>query len=148
MSFLQGSIADTTANIYKRCLESYIDWSRRLNLRPMLLHEQNLILFTTELAVKTSYSSIKSHLAAVKFYSQIHGYNSTFTEFVRLYRLVRGIRRKQGSKFKKQKRTPITPEMLYIIKCNMFNSSIKYNDKLMLWAAMLTAFYGFLMIQK
>ena len=145
---MQDSIAGTTAHTYERCLESYINWARRLDLRPMPLHEQNLILFTTELALKTSYSSIKSHLAAVKFFSQIHGYNSTFNEFVRLYRLVRGIRRKQGSSFKKPKRTPVTPEMLHLIKINMFNSSIKYNDKLMLWAAMLTAFYGFLRVSE
>ena len=34
--------------------------------------------------------------------------------------------------------------MLLSIKFNLFNSSLIYNNKLMIWAAMLTAFFGFL----
>jgi hypothetical protein len=36
--------------------------------------------------------------------------------------------------------------MLSTIKFNLFNSSVHYNDKLMIWAAMATAFFGFLLL--
>ena len=112
------------------------------------LYQQNIILFSSELALNTSYSNIKVHLAAIKFFSQMHSYNSSFPLFSRLYLLLRGIRRTQGNKFKKPKRTPITPQLLTIIKFNLFNSSTIYEDKLMVWAAMLTAFFGFLRVSE
>jgi hypothetical protein len=87
-------------------------------------------------------------MAAVKFFAEIHGYNVQFSNFHRLYLLFRGIKRSHGTKYKKPKRTPITPKLLHIIKFNLFNSSIIYEDKLMLWAAMLTAFFGFLRVSE
>ena len=64
------------------------------------------------------------------------------------YYLMRGIKRVQGGKKKKRKRAPITPSMLKTININLFNSSHVYEDKVMLWAALLTAFYGFLRVSE
>ena len=61
---------------------------------------------------------------------------------------MRGIKRVQGGKKKKRKGAPITPTMLKTININLFNSSHVYEDKVMLWAALLTAFYGFLRVSE
>ena len=52
----------------------------------------------------------------------------------------------QGDKYNIKKRSPITP--LEEIKFNLLNSSKIYEDKLMLWSAMLTAFFGFLRVSE
>ena len=45
-------------------------------------------------------------------------------------------------------RLPITPTILKQININLFNSSRPYEDKVMLWAALLTGFYGFLRVSE
>ena len=57
---------------------------------------------------------------------------------------MRGIKRSQNNKFKKPKRLPITPNILKEIKLNLFNSSYVFQDKVMIWAAMMVAFFGFM----
>ena len=96
--------------------------------------------------MSVSYSSIKIHLAALKFYSLAHGY--ILGSLSRLYLVVRGIRKSQGARFKKPRRLPVTPDMLKLIKLNLFNSSVVFEDKVMIWAAMLTAFFGLLRVSE
>ena len=61
---------------------------------------------------------------------------------------MRGIKKEQGNQHMRVKRTPITPDLLRIIKFNLFNSFTIYEDKLMLWAAKITAFFGFLRVSE
>ena len=61
---------------------------------------------------------------------------------------MRGIKRTQGNKFKKPPRAPITPPILTTLGTNLWNSSRDHQDKVMLWAAMLTAFHGFLRVSE
>ena len=145
---LQNSVATSTKRQYHSCLKKYVSWCRNLDLLPFPLQQPNMILFASELASSTSYKNIKVHLAAIKFYAQVHGYCASFLSFNRLYLLLRGIKRMQGDKYNIKKRSPITPHMLEEIKFNLFNSSKIYEDKLMLWSAMLTAFFGFLRVSE
>lgn len=150
-SFMALAIAPSTSQRYATCLKKYISFCNQLNLQVFPLHEQNMILFTTHMATSSSYSNIKVHLAAIKFFADIHGhnpYNNSSNHLHRLYLVLRGIRRVHGSKYKRPKRAPITPTLLKVIHRNLFNSSTVYEDKLMLWAAMLTAFFGFLRISE
>ena len=78
----------------------------------------------------------------------MNGQDLDINSFSRLYRLLRGIKRSQGSRFKKPPRVPITPPLLTTLGRNLWNSSITFNNKVMLWAAMLTAFYGFLRVSE
>ena len=48
----------------------------------------------------------------------------------------------------KPPRIPITSPLLLTLGRNLWNSSTKFTDKVMLWAAMLTAFYGFLRVSE
>ena len=62
--------------------------------------------------------------------------------------ILRGIKRAQGRRHSLPKRLPITPSLLRIINQNLFNSSRFFEDKIMLWAAITTAFFGFLRISE
>ena len=110
-----------------------------------------MILFASQLAVSSSYSNVKVHLAAINFFADIHGYNpnnNSVNRLHRLYLVLRGIKRAQGNKYRRPKCAPITPLLLRAIRTNLFNSSTLYEDKIMLWAAMLTAFFGFLRVSE
>ena len=152
MSLLRASVADTTHQRYKKCLETYLEFCKRLDLCAYPLHQQNVILFVTELAeIPTSYGNIKTHVAAVKFFAETQGYTTDdhcIKVFHKLYRVIRGIRRYQGKRFQKTPREPITPQLLEAIQFNMTNSTRSYEEKVMLWAAMLTAFFGFLRVSE
>ena len=95
-----------------------------------------------------SHKNINLHLAAIKYFNNVHGFDLDINSFGRLYRLLRGIKRAQGPRFKKPPRIPITPQLLSLLGRNLWNSSTHFYDKTMLWAAMLTAFYGFLRVSE
>ena len=61
---------------------------------------------------------------------------------------MRGIKRIQGNIFKKPPRIPITPALLTQLGWTLWSSSIDFPDKIMIWAAMLTAFHGFLRVSE
>ena len=149
---MQASIAETTHSRYKTCLQVYMAFCKRLDLQAFPVHQQNVILFVSNLAdTSTSYGSIKAHIAAIKFFAETQGFNEkqqTINAFQKLYRLIRGIKKTQGKRFRKAPREPITPNVLKAIHFNMANSSRPYEDKIMLWAAMLTAFFGFLRVSE
>ncbi len=140
--FINSSIAPSTTAHYSSCFQRYINWCASLQLLALPLHEQNLILFSSHLALTSSYNNVKLHLAAIKFVATANGYR--VEQFRRLYLTVRGIKKAQGSRFRKPKRLPVTPDMLRRIKVNLFGSSLRFHDKCMLWAAMTTAFFGLL----
>ena len=114
----------------------------------MPLCETNLILYATFVSNYSSHKNVSLHLAAIKFFAQIWGYPSQFRAPSPLSRLLKGIKRSHGAKHRKAKRTPITPSLLVKLGSKLFSSPLKYNDKVMLWAAMLVAFFGFLRVSE
>ena len=95
-----------------------------------------------------SYKNISQHIAGIKYYTHVAGHDLDVTSYPRLYRLLRGIRRSQGNRYNKPPRIPITPPLLSSLGRNLWNSSTHFQDKMMLWAAMLTAFHGFLRVSE
>ena len=87
-------------------------------------------------------------MAAIKHYSITDGSPPDFKQYHKLYLLLKGIKRTEGKKFSIPKRRPITPDILLQIRQNLFNSSRNYEDKLMIWAALTTAFFGFLRVSE
>ena len=129
-------------------MNKYVSFCREENLRPFPLHEGNVIIFVTSLATAASYSAINIYLAGIKFVAKRHGFNSDFSKFNRLYLVIRGIKRAQGDQFKKAKRAPVTPNVLMVARCRLFNSSRNFGDKVMIWAAMLCAYFVFLRVSE
>ena len=147
-SLIALSVAPATKKKYDRCIKSYIQFCKYANINPTPISEHILILFATDLAPKVAHSNISCHIAAIKYFAHVNGFYLDLAPFDRLYRLLRGIKRSQGSKFRKPPRVPITPPLLLSMGRNLWNSSYKFEDKIMLWAAMLTAFYGFLRVSE
>ena len=142
------SIAPTTRRNYSAATNTYSTFCCQHNLITFPPKEQTLILFATHIASYSSHSDVKVHLSAIKHHSIIQGHHIPFRDFEKLYLLLRGIKRAQGPSYSLPKRLPITPHLLKIIQQNLFNSSRLFEDKLMLWAAITTAFFGFLRISE
>ena len=145
---IKKSIAPSTEKKYNQRVVVFHDFCKHTAINPFPLTENTLILFATSLSSHKSYKNINGHLAAVKFHAQVLGHDLDITPFSRLYRLLRGIKRTQGSKYKKPPRIPITPPLLLTLGQNLWNSSYHHRDKAMVWAAMTTAFYGFLRVSE
>ena len=146
--YIAASVAPSTKQQYDRNFHVYRRFCNKYRLQLFPLVQESLILFATHMAHKISHQNISSKLSAVKYFSQLHGYDTDFSTFHRLYRLIRGIKRTQANKFSKPKRLPITPPLLHIFRSKLWTFPMLYVDKLMIWAAMLTAFFGFLRISE
>ena len=117
-------------------------------MTPFPLHQETLVLFATYMAETNSAKNILCKLSAIKYFAELNGYDDDFARFTRLHRLMRGIKRVQANKFSKPPRFPITPPLLLTFQHNLWTLPMVYEDKLMLWAAMLTAFFGFLRVSE
>ena len=147
-NLIDSSITNNTKHQYSLALNRYIRFCQSLNLVTFPLHQQNLILYATELSNTISYTGVNMHLSALKFFSHKYGYLGDFGQFRRLYMLLRGIKRCTDKLHRKKKRDPITPDLLRKLHFELFNSHRHYSDKCMIWAAMLCAFFGYLRISE
>ena len=143
-TILQSTLATSTNRNYHSVFNAYISFCRSQNLLALPLQEFNLMLFVTNLSLHTSYSNIKLHISAVKHFDIYYGYHHIIPPLPRLYMLTRAIKRQHGKKFLRPQRIPVTPQLLLKIKHFIFSTSLNYNDRLMLWAAITCAFFGFL----
>ena len=145
---LAKSIAPSTHTNYHSACSNFLRFCATHNLPPFPPKENTLILYVTQLSTYSSHANIKMHLAAIRHYTIRRHFVSPIPTFQRLYLLIKGIKRTQGPKFQRRKRDPITPPMLVTIKTHIMSSEHDYVDKLMLWAALLTAFFGFLRVSE
>ena len=97
------------------------------------------MLFVTALSHTLKASSIKVYLAGVRALHIEHGFDNPLANCLRLERILRGIRRVQGSGTRP--RLPITITILRRLH-SIINTNI-YVDALM-WAASCVGFFGFL----
>ena len=146
--FINQSVAPNTRSQYSAKFKNYRNFCYKFGYPPFPIIQNNLIFYATHLAYLVSHRTIKTHLSAIKYFAQTLGQDTDFTAFPRLHRLMAGIKRVQGQKYAKPKRIPVTPHLLYSLRNNLFNSSLHHEDKVMLWAAMLTAFFGFLRVSE
>ena len=147
-TYLSLSIAPSTSRNYTSAVSTYERFCSHLHLMPFPPTENVLIWYVTHTASYSSYANIKVHMAAIKHFSIARGDSVQFRDFNRLYLVIRGIKRSQGTSRSLPKRLPITPSLLRIINRNLFNSLRLYEDKVMLWTAIITAFFGFLRISE
>ena len=146
--YLSVSVAPNTRRNYTSAVNTYLAFCNQHNLVPYPPSEQTLILFATHIASFSSHSNVKVHLCAINHQCLLQDEGTPFKDFERLYLLLRGIKRAQGRSHALPKRLPITPTLLRIINKNLFNSSRLFEDKVMIWAAITTAFFGFLRISE
>ena len=125
---------------YKSAFNNYIKFCQTHNLQAPIM-EANLLLFVSQLSHHTSYSNIKIHLAAIKHFLIVYGYQP-FPPLPRLYMLTWAIKRQ--AKHKHPCCSPITIPVLKHLHSFLRTSQYAQADQAMLWAAFLTASFGFL----
>ena len=101
--------------------------------------EWTLCLFATFLAGSVQHSSIKVYLSAVRALHIEEGFPDPLVNCLHLQRVLRGIKRTQGSP--EAQRLPITDHILMIIFGAL---DLSVFDHCMFWAACNLAYFGFL----
>lgn len=101
--------------------------------------EQSLMRFAALLADNLHHSSIKVYLSAVRSLHIDNGLPDPLVNCLKLQRLLRGIKRVQGSS--PPSRLPITVDLLQIIQRSL---DLRVYDHVMLWAVCCLGFFGFL----
>ena len=101
--------------------------------------ETTVLLFTTYLSQRVRPSTIKVYLAAVRNLHIQCGFPSPTDKSVLIPRILRGIKRIYGTD--RRPRLPITPNILLLFHRHL---NIEWQDHMVLWTAMLVAFFGFL----
>ena len=136
---LCGTLAPSTTRTYKGAFQAYLNFCKYHNLKALPFYETNVMLYVTSIA-KSSVSNVKIHISAIKhFAAVIVGQHNS--HLPRLYMLVRSVKRQNK---KAPKRMPVCLNKLKVIFAFLASSSWSAGDKCMLWAAVTTAFFGFL----
>ena len=144
LDFLQFmSISGASRRTYDQGRSSYLAFCNQFRLIPFPASETSLNLFITYLARNLSFATIRTYLAAVRYWNIREGFSADFGVMVNLHMTLKGIKRLKGAA-SRPNRLPITIDILKILKDRLRLSTIPEEDKLMLWAAFTTAFFGFL----
>ncbi|KAL9977940.1 hypothetical protein ACROYT_G015405 [Oculina patagonica] len=106
---------------------------------PCPTNEWTLCLFATFLAGSVQHASIKVYLSAVRSRHIEEGFPDPLVNCLRLQRVIRGIKRTQGSS--EAQRLLITNDILMIIFRSL---DLSMPDHCMFWAACNLAYFGFL----
>lgn len=136
---LYRSLAPNTMRSYNSAFQKYLCFCQSHDLAALPIIETNLMLYVTSIA-KSSVSNIKIHISSVKHFATYY-LGQQPSHLPRLYMLVRAIKRQAK---KTRKRTPVTLSLLKHIHLWLASSSLHQADRIMVWAAVTTAFFGFL----
>ena len=101
--------------------------------------EQTLMHFCSHLADRLHHSSIKVYLSAIRSLHIDQGFPDPLVNCLQLQRLLRGIKRHQGSSLPQHQ--PVTANLMQIIQHSL---DAHNSEHIMLWAACCLGFFGFL----
>lgn len=136
-----NSLAPSTRRTYTSAQHKFIEFSHELGYsNPCPALEKTLCLFVTHLAKSIQHQSIKVYLSAIRSLHIAEGFPDPINGSHQLQKLIRGIKRTQGSKATRE-RLPVTNELLQVIHGSL-NFAIA--DHAMFWAACTLAYFGFL----
>ena len=139
-----NALASSSLSTYNTGLRTYYLFCAQTGLPRFTLSETNLQRFVVSVANRLGYKSIKIYLAGIQFFSIMYGYNVALSSFPRLFYLLRGIRRAQGSLFSRPRRLPITFGQLQLIHHRLRFQRYTPFQQLMLRTASSLAFFGLL----
>ena len=138
------ALAPSSFSTYNTGLRSYSLFCTQTGLPRFPLTEINLQRYVVSLANRLGYKSIKVYLAGIQFFSIMYGYDVTLSNFPRLFYLLRGIRRVQGSQFSRPRRLPITFQQLLLIHRRLGVQRYSSFHQLLLRTMSSLAFFGLL----
>ena len=128
------SISPNTRKKYSSGFNQYKKFCLEIGASPFPLVESVLVLFVASISQRVSHKTIKVYLSGVQFESVIRGFVEKISLMGRLFYVIRGVRRMQGSQFVRHRRLPITPSHLNEIIKFVDRSCFSVHDKLM-WKA-------------
>ena len=143
-NLIQNALAPSTTRSYNAAFSEYCLFCLHAGFTALPVREETLVLHCTRLANRIAASTIRKHLAAIKYHSTIRGHPFDLEAMNQLYYLIRGIRRQQGNKFMKPPRAPITPTHLSQILHHLHHTALSKSDKRLWWSAVTLAFFGLL----
>ena len=144
--YFSNGLASSTQRVYGSAKRRYMQFCLTYNLNPLPTTEHRLCQFVSALGMEgLSHSTIKGYLSGIRhLHLEHHLPDPRISSMSRLELVLRGIKSLQAkTKGPVSPRLPITPELLLKIKQVWFNSHYQ-NDNVMLWAAALLCFFGFL----
>ena len=142
--FLAQGLAQTTQKSYASGQRRFIEFCRQAGKlhpdgSPCPVEEWTLCLFVSFLADSIQHASIKVYLSAIRSLHIEQGFPDPLPNCLRLQRVMRGIKRSQGSPV--AARLPITDSLMMVIRQSL---NVTLHDHCMVWAACTLAYFGFL----
>ena len=142
--YLANGLAPSTRQVYGSAQRQFLEFcSQDTPLHPghplLPASEQTLMHFCAHLADRLHHASIKVYLSAVHFLHIDYGYPDPLSNCLQLQRLLRGIKRHQGSN--PPQRQPVTADLMGVLHQSL---DLSNPDNVMLWAACCVGFFGFL----
>ena len=145
--YFQNGLAASTRRAYGSAKSRYAKFCQSKGLPPLPATEHQLCQFVSYLANQNlCHSTIKCYLSAVRHLHVAEGRGDpNMSSMARLEQVMRGIKGSQAKAAPRQARLPITPELLRKIRqvWSTADGGSKW-DNIMLWAACLLCFFGFL----
>ena len=144
--YLQSAVSKNTLSSYSSAHRRYTNFCQRSAACAYPTSEHTLCQFASFLGHQhLKYQTIKSYLSGVRYFHIMLSHADPFIhDMPRLHYVLRGIKceeAKNGSS--KQQRLPITPNILLQVHTVLIRDPKNF-DNIMLWAASLLCFFGFL----
>ena len=144
---MSAALATTSLQVYQTALTQYLHFCIQVGVHPYPLQERVVELFSTSLARRVGYKTIKAYLYGIQFHGNIRGHHHKITDMPRLGYLLRGIRRTQGSRHSRSRRRPITLTHINTVYEHVDRIHHK-EDASMLKAAITVAYFGMLRVSE
>ena len=143
-SYLAQGLAASTRKSYATAQSQFLSFCRQVGRihssgSPCPADEWTLCLFATFLAGSLQHSSIKVYLSGVRALHIEQGFADPLHNCLRLQRVIRGIKRTQGSP--SSSRLPITDDLMLVIWKSL---NLQLPDHCMFWVACTLGYFGFL----
>ena len=102
------ALATTSLQVYQAALTQYLHFCIQVGVNPYPLQEHVEELFSTSLACRVGYKTIKAYIYGIQFHRSIRGHHHKITDMHRLGYILRGICRTQCAHHSRPRRRPIT----------------------------------------
>lgn len=147
--YQDAALAASSRRSYATGQNQFLRFCRLLGVPAVPVSEVTLIRFAAYLARSVGCKTIRVYLAGVRMLHIQAGFQDPLQSAVRLQLTMKGIRRVQGTSHIRPPRLPITISLMKCLKSalRLFSGQSR-RDKLMVWAAFTTAFFGFLRVSE
>ena len=141
--YLTASIATSSNTVYNSGLRKYLGFCRQVNRLPFPVRQSLLELFVASVASSISFSTIRVYLAGIQYFNTVWGYHGKISQMKRLYYVLRGVRRLQGTSMTRVARRPFTVQQLYTF-VSFISTRFNSFDYCMIKAVISVAFFALL----